>query len=79
MKKIEVNNDGNTSLELDEKEESANAPRNAPLDPRAGRVDVELKQIKFVPKAITMALLECKFNKETNAKSRKLLDTLAEQ
>ncbi|KAG5866189.1 hypothetical protein JTB14_000006 [Gonioctena quinquepunctata] len=49
------------------------------LDPRAGRVDVEIPQIKFNAKHLAAALLEYRFDKSSTAKSRKLITTLADQ
>ncbi|KAJ8984027.1 hypothetical protein NQ317_012251 [Molorchus minor] len=65
---------------ISEGDDSAeNEERKKPLDPRAGRVDVELPQIRFKPKLIADALLEYKFDKDSNTKSRHLITGLAEQ
>ncbi|KAJ8917387.1 hypothetical protein NQ315_002411 [Exocentrus adspersus] len=50
-----------------------------PLDPRAGRVDVELPQLKFKAKDVVSALTEFKFDKDSNSKSRKTLNELINQ
>lgn len=49
------------------------------LDPRAGRVNVELPQIKFSPKLIVKALNEVKFDKKSTTKARKMIGVLSEQ
>lgn len=69
MQKIKLNNDEDMSKEEVEDKEK-------PLDPRAGRVDVELPQIKFKAKYIVNALHEHKFDKNSNSKSRNTINEL---
>lgn len=47
-------------------------------DPRAGRVNVDLPQLKFHGKAISKALLKVKFSNSTNSKSRTFITDLSE-
>lgn len=47
-----------------------------PLDPRAGRVNVELPQIRFSSKDIVRMLEEHKFIEGSNPKSRKTITSL---
>ncbi|XP_044260629.1 ribosomal RNA processing protein 1 homolog [Tribolium madens] len=68
MQKVEVSDD----------EEAPEGEEETVYDPRAGKVNVNLPQLKFHPKAMSKALLECRFAKETNSKSRKCLSELAE-
>ncbi|RZC42974.1 Nop52, Sulfatase, Phosphodiest and/or Metalloenzyme domain containing protein [Asbolus verrucosus] len=70
MKKVEVSDE--------EEEEAEEEEETNVYDPRAGRVNVNLSQLKFHSKAIAKALTECKFAKATNSKSRKCLGDLAE-
>ncbi|XP_029039827.2 ribosomal RNA processing protein 1 homolog isoform X4 [Osmia bicornis bicornis] len=49
---------------------------NKPLDPRAGRVDVELPQILFNPKKIAELLAQYKFHPSSTARSRRQLRRL---
>ncbi|EFA04899.2 ribosomal RNA processing protein 1 homolog [Tribolium castaneum] len=69
MQKIEVSDDEGGEEE---------PPQDKVFDPRAGKVNVDLPQLKFHPRAVSKALLECRFSKETNSKSRKCLTELAE-
>lgn len=78
MKRIELDVDEKMSSDEENDIQSRDGIER-PLDPRAGRVDVELQQIKFHPKAISNALLECRFHKNTNKRSRKTLNILAQQ
>ncbi|CAH0549755.1 unnamed protein product [Brassicogethes aeneus] len=63
----------------DEEEAMETSSGAAALDPRAGRVDVELPQLKFQPKEVSRALLAVKFDKQSTTKTRKMISTLAEQ
>lgn len=49
---------------------------NKPLDPRAGRVDVELPQLPFNPKKIAEVLAQYKFHPSSTARSRRQLRRL---
>ncbi|XP_018565397.1 ribosomal RNA processing protein 1 homolog [Anoplophora glabripennis] len=70
MQKIKLDDDEKASegVNLENKEK--------PLDPRAGRVDVELPQIKFNAKHFVNALQEYKFDKDSNSKSRSTINEL---
>lgn len=50
-----------------------------PLDPRAGRVDVEIPQIPFDPSEIASILRHYKFHKFSTTKSRKHIKQLIEE
>lgn len=56
----------------DAEEESAGRP----LDPRAGRVDVVMPEIKFNPNEIAIRLEDLKYKKFTRARNRKCLDRI---
>lgn len=47
-----------------------------PLDPRAGRVDVVMPEIKFNPNEIASQLEDLKYKKFTRARNRKCLDRI---
>lgn len=50
-----------------------------PLDPRAGRVDVELSPIVFNPKEMVQMLSEYKFHPSSTAQTRRQLTRLIEE
>lgn len=58
--------------ELEEEEEATNKP----LDPRAGRVNVDLPQLKFSCEEIVKMLGEYKFIEGSSPKSRKTIATI---
>lgn len=61
----------------DEMEETSTSSNSAKvLDPRAGKVDVELPQLKFSSKEIVKLLQEHKFVQESNTKSKKAISQL---
>nr|XP_023013538.1 ribosomal RNA processing protein 1 homolog [Leptinotarsa decemlineata] len=74
MQKIKLGKD--EKMLSDEEEISSH---EKPLDPRAGRVDVEIPQIKFSAKGVAAALLEYRFHRKSSPKSRKIVTSLAEQ
>lgn len=49
---------------------------NAALDPRAGRVDVAMPEIKFDPLAIVKKLEDLKYKKFTRVRNRKCIDRI---
>lgn len=49
------------------------------LDPRAGKIDVEISQLIFDPEEIAQLLQEYKFVKGSNTKTRKAITKLVEQ
>ncbi|XP_056641334.1 ribosomal RNA processing protein 1 homolog [Diorhabda sublineata] len=64
----------------DEEENSSTEEQmEKPLDPRAGRVDVEIPQIRFNAKEVSNALLEFKFDKKSSTHSRNIITVLARQ
>ncbi|CAG9861641.1 unnamed protein product [Phyllotreta striolata] len=72
--KIDKNSDDN-----EDDEENEDEPKEKPLDPRAGRVDVEIPQLNFKPQDVANALLEYKFEANTSNRSRAMIKTLAKQ
>lgn len=72
MQKIKLDDD----VKMSDEEDSENKNEEKSLDPRAGRVDVELPQIRFKAKYIVNALVECKFSKDGNSKSRRTIGEL---
>ncbi|XP_034189735.2 ribosomal RNA processing protein 1 homolog Nnp-1 isoform X1 [Osmia lignaria lignaria] len=78
MDKIEVSDEeieGNDEVE-EENSFQNQCHINKPLDPRAGRVDVELPQILFNPKKIAELLSQYKFHPSSTARSRRQLRRL---
>ncbi|XP_043278275.1 ribosomal RNA processing protein 1 homolog [Venturia canescens] len=71
MQKVELD-DREQEVE-DESSESVQSQtaEQKPLDPRAGRVDVELPQLPFDPSAIAELLQEYKFNPKSTTKTRR--------
>lgn len=63
---------------VSKKKEEVEIEENKVYDPRAGRVDVDLPQLKFHGKAIAKALSAHIFINGTNSKSRKCLSRLSE-
>lgn len=56
--------------------EGAESTEKAVLDPRAGRVDVVMSEIKFNPTEIASTLEELKYKKFTNVRNRKCIDRI---
>lgn len=52
------------------------AEKQQALDPRAGRVDVVMPEIKFNPTKIAEGLEELKYKKFTNVRNRKCIDRI---
>lgn len=59
-----------------ENEEDEVAEKQQALDPRAGRVDVVMPEIKFNPTKIAEGLEELKYKKFTNVRNRKCIDRI---
>ncbi|XP_051168130.1 ribosomal RNA processing protein 1 homolog [Leptopilina boulardi] len=81
MKKVELS-DSETDLNNishSSDEEIAAGPSDGPLDPRAGRVDVEIPQLPFDPQEITNLLLEYRFIPSSTTKSRRQIVRLAKE
>lgn len=79
MKKIELS-DGEINNTIEEEEsflkDQMKCNTKKPLDPRAGNVDVELSQIPFDPKQISILLNEYNFHPSSTTKSRRQLRRL---
>lgn len=78
MQKVELGEDEEDE-EAEEQEEDENShkedsgviPQEKPLDPRAGRVDVELPQLPFDPLAIAELIKQYKFHPKSTTKTRR--------
>lgn len=77
MQKIKLKND--EKMSTDDEDEEINDKHGKPLDPRAGRIDVELPQIKFSAKKISEALMNYKFDKNSTKRGRNMITVLAKQ
>lgn len=78
MQKIKL--DGDENMSSDEEEHVGNdESKEKPLDPRAGRVDVELPQLKFNSKKLSEILLEYKFDTHSTKKGRDMITILSKQ
>nr|CAI5850798.1 unnamed protein product [Callosobruchus analis] len=64
---------------MTENEEVEAEESNKPLDPRAGRVDVEIPQLKFSAKTIATNLIQHKYDKNSTTKARRMIDVLSKQ
>lgn len=78
MQKIKIDRNGDSSDEEIVIEKTANR-KDKPLDPRAGRVDVEIPQLNFKSIDIAKAVLEYKFDANTSAQSRNMIKVIANQ
>ncbi|XP_015586757.1 ribosomal RNA processing protein 1 homolog [Cephus cinctus] len=74
----EVNEDTNSDVENDKNDEDQ-AEVIKPLDPRAGRVDVELPQIPFDARAIANTIVQYRFHPSSTTKTRKQILRLTRQ
>lgn len=81
MEKIEISDVEDNSEEepLSEAENIMKHKVEKPLDPRAGRVDVELPQISFNPAQIVQLLSSYKFYPSSTAKSRRQLSRILDE
>lgn len=83
MERIEVSDeetDDNDVVEEEQcPEEQAKHNIEKPLDPRAGRVNVELPQIPFSAKKIATLLAQYKFHPLSTTKSRRQLRRLIKE
>ncbi|XP_045465597.1 ribosomal RNA processing protein 1 homolog [Harmonia axyridis] len=73
---------GMQKVELEEEQVSEDeivTSESKPLDPRAGRVDVELPQIKFSPKMIADLLIKYKYFENSKVAGRKAMNLLSKQ
>ncbi|XP_033225406.1 ribosomal RNA processing protein 1 homolog [Belonocnema kinseyi] len=80
MEKVDVP-DGEIDLSniSQSSDEEVAGPSEKALDPRAGRVDVEIPQIPFDPQQIANLLLEYRFHTSSTTKSRKQIVRLAKE
>lgn len=60
--------------EAEDGDDDSNGPKA--LDPRAGRVDVVMPEIKFSPLEIANALEDLKYKKFTRVRNRKAIDRI---
>ncbi|XP_014485003.1 PREDICTED: ribosomal RNA processing protein 1 homolog isoform X2 [Dinoponera quadriceps] len=82
VKKVDVSDTEDDSENEDERPPEAEVLKHKagkPLDPRAGRVDVELPQIPFNPAEIVKLLVNYKFYPQSTAKSRRQLARILEE
>ncbi|XP_011139786.1 ribosomal RNA processing protein 1 homolog isoform X2 [Harpegnathos saltator] len=82
MKKLELSDMEDNSENKDEefsKTELLMDKVENPLDPRAGRVDVELPQISFNPAQIVQLLSSYKFHPSSTTKSRRQLSRILQE
>lgn len=77
MQKIKLDED--EQMSSDEDDNSNDQTKEKPLDPRAGRVNVELPQIKFSSKKHSEILRNYKFDKNSTKKGRNVISVLAKQ
>lgn len=80
---VENGEDNDDEVESDSEEASEEAEEEttngeAPLDPRAGRVSVEMPIIEFDPLAIASIMEGIKYKKFTRVKNRKTIDRVVE-
>ncbi|XP_072383222.1 uncharacterized protein [Diabrotica undecimpunctata] len=80
MQKVKVDEDDeDESSGDDEVKEKTKNRKVKPMDPRAGRVDVEIPQLRFRAKDVANALSECKFDKKSSTNSRQAISALIQQ
>ncbi|XP_011501187.1 PREDICTED: ribosomal RNA processing protein 1 homolog [Ceratosolen solmsi marchali] len=76
MQKVEFSDYTSNCDNADEEDSEDIKATNMPLDPRAGRVNVEIPQLPFNPTEIVSLLKEYKFHKLSTTKSRKIINQL---
>lgn len=85
MQKVEVDEEDKDDDEAEDEEDDesnedqANDTDEKPLDPRAGRVDVELPQLPFDPKAVADLVLTYRFHPSSNTKTRRQILRIAKE
>lgn len=62
--------------EADENDDEEVSNQNQALDPRAGRVNVVMPEIKFNPTEIASTLEDLKYKKFTSVRNRKCIDRI---
>lgn len=70
----EGSDENEDEADVDEDEDESN--KKMALDPRAGRVDVVMPEIKFNPTEIASSLEELKYKKFTRVRNRKCIDRI---
>lgn len=76
---MEVSDDEDDEDEAQGEESEDSATKQKALDPRAGRVDVEIPQLPFDPVQIASLLKENKFHKSSTTKTRKHITRLIDE
>lgn len=82
MQKVKITDDEMMTVDDENANNEDNnkiSRENKPLDPRAGRVDVYLPQIKFNAKKVAELLKEHKFEKNSTKRGRNMITVLAKQ
>ncbi|XP_015117598.1 ribosomal RNA processing protein 1 homolog [Diachasma alloeum] len=81
MKKMELSDEELEDLEEPEgdSEEESSAPESSALDPRAGRVNVDLPQIPFDPLQISNLIKQYKFHPSSTTKTRRRITRLIKE
>lgn len=72
----EDSEEGEDEVNVKEDGEDEVPEKQQALDPRAGRVDVVMPEIKFNPTEIAEGLEELKYKKFTNVRNRKCIDRI---
>lgn len=80
MQKVEISdvedNSDSENKQLFDNEVQSEMIENHPLDPRAGRIDVELPQIPFDAANIVKLLKQYRFHWQSSSKSRRQISRL---
>ena len=71
MQKVEISDNECESEDLENDDHEKESDATKALDPRAGRVDVELPQLPFDPLEIAELIKEYKFHPKSTAKTRR--------
>lgn len=79
MQKIKLDDDEKMSSDVNEDVETTKETKEKSLDPRAGRVDVELPQLKFNSKRLSEMLMDYKFDKNGTKRGRNMINVLSKQ
>ncbi|KAJ8672679.1 hypothetical protein QAD02_003939 [Eretmocerus hayati] len=76
MQRVEISDDEDVNDVGDQDSSSSSRHNSKPLDPRAGRVDVEIPQLPFNANDIAALLRKNKFHPESTSKTRKHITRL---
>ena len=79
MEKVEIDGEVDFNNISHSSDDESTVLSEKPLDPRAGRIDVEIPQIPFDPQQIVNLLLEYRFHSSSTTKSRKQIVRLAKE